>query len=64
MKNAEKVFRFSDNSVWSYGRKFCIVRQEYMSSAVNVLAHSLKIYDQNKSDIFQLNLPGIHWKKG
>ena len=40
------------------------MRQEYLSSAVNVLANSLKIYDQNKSDFFQLNLPGIHGKKG
>ena len=38
--------------------------QEYLSSAVNVLANSLKIYDQNKSDFFQLTLPGIHGKKG
>ena len=35
-----------------------------MSSALNVLAHSLKIYDQNKSDFFKLNLPGIRGEKG
>ena len=40
------------------------MRQEYLSSAVNVLANSLKFYDQNKSDFIQLNLPGIHGKKG
>ena len=40
------------------------MRQEYLSSAVNVLANSLKIQDQNKSDFFQLDLPGIHGKKG
>ena len=40
------------------------MRQEYLLSAVNVLANSLKIYDQNKSDLFQLNLPGTHGKKG
>ena len=40
------------------------MRQEYLSSAVNVLTNSLKIYDQIKSDFFQLNLPGIHGKKG
>ena len=38
--------------------------QEYLSSAVNVLAKTLKISDQNKSDFFQLNLPEIHGKKG
>ena len=40
------------------------MRQEYMSSAVNVLANSLKIYDQRKAVFFQLTLPGIYWKKG
>ena len=63
IKNLEKVFRFSDNSVWSCGRIFCIMRQEYLSSAINVLANSLKIYDQSKGVFFLLNLPGIHGKK-
>ena len=40
------------------------MRQEYLSTAVNVLANSLKIYDQNKSNFFQLNLPVFHGKKG
>ena len=40
------------------------MRQEYLSSAANVLANSLKIWDQNKSDFLQLNFPGIHGKKG
>ena len=40
------------------------MQQVYLSSAVNVLANSLNIYDQNKSDFFQLNLPGIIGKKG
>ena len=30
-------------------------RQEYLSSAVNELANSLKISYQNKSDFLQLN---------
>ena len=29
-----------------------------------MLANSLKIYDQNKSEFFQLNLPVIHGEKG
>ena len=62
MKNPEKVFRFSDNSVWSCWRKFCISRQKYLPSAVNVLANSLKIYDHSKAVFFQLTLPGIHEK--
>ena len=40
------------------------MRQEYMSSAVNVLANSLKIFDQSKPVFFQLNLPEIHGKRG
>ena len=38
--------------------------QAHLSSAVSVLANSLKIYDQSKEAFFQLNLPGIHGKKG
>ena len=40
------------------------MRQEYLSSAVNVLANSLKISDHSKADFFQLTLPGIHGEKG
>ena len=40
------------------------MRQEYLSSAVNVLENSLKIYDYSKAVFFQLTLPGIHLKKG
>ena len=36
------------------------MRQEYLSSAVNVLANSLKTYDHSKAVFFQLTLPGIH----
>ena len=39
------------------------MRQEYLSSAVNVLANSLKIFDQSKAVFFQLNIPEIHAKK-
>ena len=35
-----------------------------MSSAVSVLASSVKIYDQSKAVFFQLNLPEIHGEKG
>ena len=40
------------------------MRQEYLSSEVNMLANSLKIYDQSKAVFFQLNLPEIHGGKG
>ena len=37
---------------------------EYLSSAVNVLANSLKIHEQSKAVFFQLNLSEIHGDKG
>ena len=37
---------------------------EFLSSAVNVLANSLKIYDKSKAVFFQLNLTEIHGEKG
>ena len=40
------------------------MRHEYLSSAVNVLANSLKIFNQSKAVFFQLNLPEMHGKKG
>ena len=40
------------------------MRQEYLSSEVNMLANSLKIYDQSEAVFSQLNLPGIHGEKG
>ena len=40
------------------------MRQEYLSSAVDVLANSLNIYDQSEAVFFQLNLNDIHGKKG
>ena len=64
MKNQENVFRFSDKRVWSCSRKFCLLRQEYLWLAVNVLANSLKIYEQSKAVFFQLNLSEIHGEKG
>ena len=39
------------------------MRQEYLSSAVNVLTNSLKIFSQSKAVFFQLNLTEIHGQK-
>ena len=41
-----------------------MLRQEFLSSAVNVLANSLKIYDPSKAVFFQNILPEIHGEKG
>ena len=37
---------------------------EYLSSVVNVLTNSVKISDQTKAGLVQLNLPRIHEKVG
>ena len=39
------------------------MRQEYLSSAVNVLTNSLKIFSQTKAVFFQHNSPKIHDEK-
>ena len=44
--------------------EMCILRQEYLSSGVNVLTNSLKISDVIMADILQLNLSRIHGKIG
>ena len=64
MKNPEKVFCFKDKDVWTCCVKVCILRQEYMNSAVNVLTNSPNILDLTKADFFQLNLSQIHGKIG
>ena len=42
--------------------KVCILRREYVYSAVNVLTNSPNILDLTKADFFQLNLSQTHWK--
>ena len=41
-----------------------MLRQEYMSSVLNVLTNSVKISDQTEADFVLLNLPQIHEKIG
>ena len=64
MKNPEEIFYFKDNGVWTCCVKVCILRPEYLYSAVNVLTNSPNILDQIKTDFFQLNLSQIHGKIG
>ena len=54
-KNWEKVFCFWDNSAWTGGIKFSLLRTEYLSSAVNVLTNSLKILHITNRDLFRPN---------
>ena len=64
MKNPEKVFCFKENVVWNCCVKVCILRPEYMYSAVNVLTNSPNILDLTKTHFFQLNLSQIYGKIG
>ena len=64
MKNLEKVFCFKDNGVWTCRVKVCILRPEYVYSAVNVLTNSPNILDLTNEDFSQLNLSQIHGKIG
>ena len=53
-------FCFSDIAVWSSWVKFWVLRQEYLSSAVNLLTVSPKISNLNKADFLHFNLFPIH----
>ena len=64
MKNREKVFCFKDNGVWTCCIKVCMLRWEYVYSAVNVLTNSPNILDLTKAYFFQLNLSHTHGKIG
>ena len=64
MKNPEKVFRFKENGVWTCCVKVCILRREYVYSALNVLTNSPNILDLTKADFLQLNLSQIHGRIG
>ena len=54
-KNWEKLFCFWDNCIWIGCCRYCLLRREYLSWAVNVLKNGLKIFHITKSDFFQLN---------
>ena len=64
IKNPEKLFCFKGNGVWTCCVKVCILRREYVYSAVNVLTNSPNILDLTKADFFQLNLSQIYGKIG
>ena len=60
MENWEKVFGFSDNTIWVCCGKFSLLLREYLPSDVRVLTNSLNISDLTKSKFFQLNLSKIN----
>ena len=56
IKNLEKVLNLL--------RQVCILRREYVDSAVNVLTNSPNILGLTKADFFQLNSSQAHGKIG
>ena len=51
----KKVVFFLDNCVRISCVKLSLLRREYLSSAVNVLANSYKLLRLTKTDFFRLN---------
>ena len=64
IKNAEKVFYFLDNGVWTRSEKLCTLQREYLLPTVNLLTNGLKISDQTNADFFQLNISQMQEKMG
>ena len=54
-KNWEKLFCFSDNSLWIGCFTLSLLRREDLSSGVDLLPNSLKILHRTKIDFLQLN---------
>ena len=61
-KNSQKGSSFWNNCIWIGSIKVSLLIREYLSSAVNVLANSLKILHITKGELFQFNyLQGNQW---
>ena len=58
-KIQKKLFVDDITAFCTCSLKFCILREEYWHSAVNVLAISPKISELTRTDIFELNLSQI-----
>ena len=54
-KKWERVCSFWENSIWIGYVKLSLLRREHLSSAVNVLTKSLKIFHRSKIDLLRLN---------
>ena len=54
-KSLEKVFCFWDNSIWIGCVKLCLLRREYLSSAVNMWTNSFEILNSSNIDLLQMN---------
>ena len=58
-KNQGKVFCFWNNWTWIGCVKYSLLRRQFLSTALNVLTNSLKIYHITKRDFLQSNIPPI-----
>ena len=54
-KNLEKVFGSWGNCIWIGCSKYCLLRTEHLSWAVNVLTNGVKILYITKRDFFKPN---------
>ena len=54
-KNRAKAFCFWENCIWIGCCKYCLLRTEYFSWAVNVLTNGLNVLHFTKSDFFKLS---------
>ena len=54
-KNSKNFFFFCDKSIWIVWIELFLLKREYLSSAVNVLAKSLNSLHVTRSFFFQLN---------
>ena len=54
-KIEKKLRVFLDNGVRIGCLKLCLLRREYLSSAVNVLTNTYKAFHLTKTDFFRLN---------
>ena len=50
--NWQKVFCLWDNCIWRCCNKLCLLRREYLSSAVNVLTNSPNSFHITKRDFY------------
>ena len=62
VKNWENIFRFWDNSVWTWCLNFSHLWREYMWPSINGLPNRRKISDLTKTDVFLVNSSYINGK--
>ena len=54
-KKSQIIFRFLDNCIWKCCHRLCLIRKEYLLSALNRLKSSLKIFHITERNLLTLN---------